>query len=249
MQLTITAIDGIPEVRPGDDLPGLILSGCEATDVRLEPGDILVVTQKIVSKAEGASVDLDQVEPSAFAIDYANRWGKDPRQVEVVLRESVRVVRMDKGVLITETRHGLVCANSGVDASNVPGGHIVTLLPKDPDASAARLRQAIQDRAGVDVPVIISDSFGRTWRNGIINVAVGISGLQALIDYRGQDDPYGYRMSATVIAIADELASAAELAMGKVEARPVALIKGYPYTPAPGTAHELVIDPERDMFR
>src|SRR5919204_2811757 len=246
MQLTITGISGIPEVRPGDDLAGLVLAGCEITGVALREGDILVVTQKVVSKAEGRLVDLRQVEPSAFALDYAKRWGKDPRQIEVVLRESVRVVRMDKGVIITETRHGFVCANSGVDASNVPGKHIVSLLPEDPDASAARIREAIREKTGADAPVIISDSFGRTWRNGIINVAVGISGLQALIDYRGQDDPYGYRMNATVIAVADELASAAELAMGKVEGCPAALIRGYPYTPAPGTAQELVIDPERD---
>src|SRR5207247_11276735 len=145
-----------------------------------------------------------------------------------------------KGVLISETHHGLVCANAGVDASNVPGGHIVSLLPADPDASAARIREALRTHTGVDAPVIISDSFGRTWRNGIINVAIGISGLQALIDYRGRDDPYGYRMSATVIAVADELASAAELAMGKVEGCPAALISGYPYTPAPGSAQELV---------
>jgi coenzyme F420-0:L-glutamate ligase / coenzyme F420-1:gamma-L-glutamate ligase len=249
MQLTITGISGIPEVRPGDDLAGLVLAGCATTGVALREGDILVVTQKVVSKAEGRLVDLRQVEPSAFALDYAKRWGKDPRQIEVVLRESVRIVRMDKGVVITETRHGFVCANSGVDASNVPGKHIVSLLPEDPDASAARIREAIRERTGVDAPVIISDSFGRTWRNGIINVAVGISGLQALIDYRGQDDPYGYRMSATVIAVADELASAAELAMGKVEGCPAALIRGYPYTPSPGSAQELVIDPERDMFR
>ena len=249
MQLTITGISGIPEVRPGDDLAGLVLAGCATTGVALREGDILVVTQKVVSKAEGRLVDLRQVEPSAFALDYAKRWGKDPRQIEVVLRESVRVVRMDKGVIITETRHGFVCANSGVDASNVPGKHVVSLLPEDPDASAARIRDAIRERTGVDAPVIISDSFGRTWRNGIINVAVGISGLHALIDYRGRDDPYGYRMSATVIAVADELASAAELAMGKVEGCPAALIRGYPYTPSPGSAQELVIHPERDMFR
>ena len=249
MQLTITGITGIPEVKTGDDLPALILEGCAATGVAFEPGDILVVTQKIVSKAEGAAVDLRDITPSPFAEEFARAWGKDARQVEVVLRESVRIVRMDKGVLITETRHGFVCANSGVDASNVPGKHRVTLLPVDSDASAATIREAVRSSTGVDVPVIISDSFGRTWRNGIINVAIGVSGLASLHDYRGLDDPFGYRMSATVIAVADELASAAELVMGKVEACPVALIRGYPYTPAEGSAQELVIDPARDMFR
>jgi coenzyme F420-0:L-glutamate ligase/coenzyme F420-1:gamma-L-glutamate ligase len=249
MQINITGITGIFEVRPGDDLAELVLRGCEVSGVELQAGDILVVTQKIVSKAEGRLVDLAGVEPSPFAVEWAKTWGKDPRQVEVVLRESVRIVRMDKGVLITETRHGLVCANAGVDASNVPGEHVVSLLPEDSDASALRIREALRERTGVDVAVIVSDSFGRAWRNGIINVAIGISGLQALIDYRGQDDPFGYRMSATVIAVADELASAAELAMGKVDLCPVALVRGYPYVAAPGTARELVIDPTRDMFR
>ncbi len=249
MQISIIGINGVPEVRAGDDLPNLIVVGCEATGVVLQAGDVLVVTQKVVSKAEGRLVDLAEVEPSPFALQYAERWGKDPRQIEVVLRESVRIVRMDKGILITETRHGFVCANAGVDASNVPGGHTVSLLPNDPDGSAARIREVIRNKTGVDVPVIISDSFGRAWRNGIINIAIGVSGLQPLRDYRGQDDPYGYRMSATVIAVADELASAAELAMGKVEACPAAVIRGYPYDAGEATAQELVMEPGRDMFR
>ncbi len=249
MQITITGINSIPEVKPGDDLPGLIVDGFAATGVTLQQGDVLVVTQKIVSKAEGRLVDLNNIEPSPFALEHARKWGKDPRQIEVVLMESARIVRMDKGVLISETHQGLVCANAGVDASNVPGEDIVSLLPVDSDVSAARIREALRQSTGVDVPVIISDSFGRTWRNGIINVAIGVSGLQALTDYRGQDDQFGYRMSATVIAVADELASAAELVMGKLEACPVALVRGYPYTAAEGTAQELVIDPTRDMFR
>ena len=249
MQLTIIGIVGMPEVRPGDDLPGLIAAGLRATKVALQVGDILVVTQKIVSKAEGSLVDLEGIEPSPFAVEYARQWGKDPRQIEVVLRESKRIVRMDKGILISETHHGFVCANAGVDASNIPGGHLVSLLPRDPDGSAASIRQGVREAAGVDVPVIISDSFGRSWRNGIINVAIGVSGLQPVIDYRGQDDPFGYRMSATVIAVADELACAAELVMGKVDGCPVALIRGYRYVPAEGTAREIIMDPERDMFR
>lgn len=249
MQITITGIKGIPDVHPGDNLPDLISRGLDLSEVSLQAGDILVVTQKIVSKAEGRIIDLKDIEPSAFAIDYARKWNKDPRQIEVVLRESARIVRMDKGIIISETRHGFVCANAGVDASNVQGGHIVTLLPVDSDASARQIREAMRQRAGVDVPVIISDSFGRAWRNGIINIAVGVSGLAPLIDYRGLDDTYGYRMSATVIAIADELASAAELAMGKVDSCPVALIRGYSFTPAEGSSKELIIEPERDMFR
>jgi coenzyme F420-0:L-glutamate ligase/coenzyme F420-1:gamma-L-glutamate ligase len=249
MQISIIGIQGIPEVRVGDDLAGLILAGCAATGVALQEGDVLVVTQKVVSKAEGCLVDLREVEASPFAEEYAKKWGKDPRHIEVVLRQSARIVRMDKGILISETHHGFVCANAGVDASNVPGEHIVGLLPHDSDASAATLRQTLLERTGVDVPVIISDSFGRTWRNGIINIAIGVSGMQSLIDYRGRHDEHGYLMSATVIAVADELASAAELVMGKVEACPVAIVRGYPYEAAEGTAKELVMDPGRDMFR
>jgi len=249
MQITITAISQIPEVKPGDDLAELILAGCEVAGIALQLGDVLVVTQKIVSKAEGRLLDLREVEPSPFALEYSLKWDKDPRHTEVVLRESVRVVRMDRGIIISETRHGLVCANAGVDSSNVPGEHVVSLLPEDSDASAARLRESLRDRTGSDVPVIISDSFGRTWRDGIINVAIGVSGLQPLIDYRGQDDPFGYRMSATIIAVADELASAAELVMGKVDSAPVALVRGYSYVPAEGTAQELIMEPGRDMFR
>ena len=249
MQLRIIGITHVPEIHPGADLVGLILSACESGDTPLVEGDVLVVTQKIVSKAEDRLVDLDTVTPSPFAEQWAKRWGKDPRQVEVVLRESVRIVRMDKGVIISETRHGFVCANAGVDASNVPGEHIVGLLPDDPDASAARIRKGIREATGLDVPVIITDSFGRAWRNGIINIAVGVSGLAPLKDFRGQRDTYGYMMSATVIAVADEIASAAELVMGKLDNCPVAIVRGYPYDPAEGSAKELVIDPTRDMFR
>ena len=249
MQLTITGITNIPEVRPGDDLAALILVGCDASGVSLANGDVLVVTQKVVSKAEGRLVDLRSVEPSDLAIRYAEAWGKDPRHIEVVLQESKRIVRMDRGIIISETQHGFVCANAGVDASNVPGEHVVALLPLDPDGSARRLRQEIREGTGQDVPVIISDSFGRPWRNGITNVAIGMSGLQPLIDYRGQYDEHGYLLSATIIAVADELASAAELAMGKLDGSPVAVIRGYPFTPGDGSARDIVMDPSRDMFR
>jgi coenzyme F420-0:L-glutamate ligase / coenzyme F420-1:gamma-L-glutamate ligase len=249
MKLEIVGVPNIPEIQQGDDLPRLILVGCASGGIRLAEDDVLVVTQKIVSKSEGQMVDLNDVTPSQFAQDYAQKWGKDPRQIEVVLQESARIVRMDKGVIICETRHGFVCANAGVDASNVPGGHLVTLLPVDSDASALAIREAVRGETGVDVPVIVSDSFGRPWRQGIINVAVGVSGLAPLRDFRGEDDPYGYRMHATIISVADELASAAELVMGKVDACPVAVVRGYPFVRAEGSSRELVIDPARDMFR
>lgn len=249
MQISVIGINHIPEINAGDDLPSLILAGCEASGVSLQEGDVLVVTQKVVSKAEGQLLDLDEVEPSPFALEFSQKWNKDPRHTEVVLRESARVVRMDRGIIISETRHGLVCANAGVDASNVPGDHIVCLLPVDPDASADRIRETLRQGTGIDVPVIISDSFGRPWRNGIINIAIGISGIQPLIDYRGQYDANGYLLNVTVIAVADELASAAELVMGKLDACPVAVVRGYSFTRAESRASELVMEAGRDLFR
>jgi coenzyme F420-0:L-glutamate ligase/coenzyme F420-1:gamma-L-glutamate ligase len=203
-RVEVLGVEGFPEVRPGDDLNSMI-SGAVARDLR--PGDVLVVTHKIVSKAEGRLVDLRTVEPSTFAKGYATRYGKDPRQIEVVLRESRRIVRMDRGIVISETHHGFVCANGGVDASNVPGGATVCLLPVDPDASAARLRDALAEDPGVEVAVVISDSFGRAWRHGITDVAIGVAGMDPVADYRGRRDPHGYPMEASVLAVADELAS------------------------------------------
>ncbi len=239
-------IEGFPEVRPGDDLSALV---SRAVERDLRSGDVLVVTHKIVSKAEGRLVDLRAVEPSALAKGYATRHGKDPRQIEVVFRESRRIVRMDRGIVISETHHGFVCANAGVDASNVPGDDIVCLLPVDPDASAARLRGALAGRLGVEVAVVVSDSFGRAWRHGITDVAIGVAGMDPIADYRGQMDPHGYPMEASVLAVADELAAAAELVMGKTDGIPLAVVRGYPYTPAPGTGKVLLMPPERDMFR
>ena len=244
--LEILPVRGIPEVRPGDDLPDLI---ARATGEGLRPGDILVVTHKIVSKAEGQIVDLSAVEPSALAKGFAARYRRDPRQIEVVLRESRRIVRMDRGLIISETRHGFVCANAGVDASNVPGDDTVCLLPVDPDASAARLREALTARTGSELAVIVSDSFGRPWREGITNVAIGVAGMEPLADYRGQRDPYGYPLEASILAVADELAAAAELVMGKTEGIPAAVIRNYPYKPGPGKALDLLMGPERDLFR
>jgi coenzyme F420-0:L-glutamate ligase/coenzyme F420-1:gamma-L-glutamate ligase len=244
--LEILPVEGIPEVRPGDDLPELIT---RAVGESLRPGDVLVVTHKIVSKAEGRLVDLRGVEPSALAKGFAVRYGRDPRQIEVVLRESSRIVRMERGLIIAETHHGFVCANAGVDASNVPGDDTVCLLPVDPDASAARLREALATLTGSDLAVIVSDSFGRTWREGITNVAIGISGLNPLADYRGQRDAYGYPLEASVLAVADELAASSELVMGKTAGIPAAIIRGYPYEPAAGTGRTLIMPPERDLFR
>jgi coenzyme F420-0:L-glutamate ligase/coenzyme F420-1:gamma-L-glutamate ligase len=248
-ELRIVGLDGVPDVQPGMDLAALVLAAAATSEFTFAPGDILVVTSKIVSKAEGRLVDLGTVEPSALALSYAQEWNKDPRHIEVVLRESRRIVRMDKGVILSETHHGFVCANAGVDASNVAGAEIVCLLPVDSNASARAIAAALADHLGYPVPVIISDSFGRAWRFGIINIANGAAGLELVIDYRGLHDPYGYLMSASVLAVGDELASAAELVMGKVDARPLAVIRGYPWQPGAAGAETLLMLPERDMFR
>jgi coenzyme F420-0:L-glutamate ligase/coenzyme F420-1:gamma-L-glutamate ligase len=244
--LEVLPVEGIPEVRPGDDLPELV---ARAVGENLRRGDVLVVTHKIVSKAEGRLVDLRTVEPSALAKGFAARYGRDPRQIEVVLRESRRLVRMDRGLIIAETHQGFVCANAGVDASNVPGDDMVCLLPLDSDASAARLREALAARTGSDLAVIVSDSFGRPWREGITDVAIGVAGMEPLADYRGETDPHGYPLEASVLAIADELAAAAELVMGKTEGIPLAIVRNYAYKPAPGTVRDLLMRPERDLFR
>jgi coenzyme F420-0:L-glutamate ligase / coenzyme F420-1:gamma-L-glutamate ligase len=248
--IQIYGIDGIPEVQTGDNLLELIIAGLIESDMPLLDGDVVVVTHKIVSKAEGQLVDLTTVEPSALAIQWAERYEKDARQVEVVLREAVRIVRMERGILITETRHGFICANAGVDASNV-SPHTVCLLPENPDRSAAEIKDGLKRELGADVGVIISDSFGRPWRNGIINIAIGVSGIPALADYRGQTDAAGYNLHITVLAIADEIAAAAELIMNKLDARPVAVVRGYqfPVNGEPGTGRDLVMDSTRDLFR
>jgi coenzyme F420-0:L-glutamate ligase / coenzyme F420-1:gamma-L-glutamate ligase len=246
-RIELVALDGIPEVQPGDDLGALIADA--AATVGLADGDVVVVTQKVVSKAEGRLVELASVEPSPFARAWAERWGKDARQVEIVLRESASIVRMAAGgLIISRTRHGLVCANAGVDVSNVGGGDVASLLPIDPDASARRIRERLGAVAGVSPAVILSDSFGRAWRNGIVNVAVGSAGIEALLDLRGTPDAAGRQMQATVIAVADELASAADLAGGKVEQRPVVVVRGYAWRPSEAGASVLVMVRERDLF-
>jgi coenzyme F420-0:L-glutamate ligase/coenzyme F420-1:gamma-L-glutamate ligase len=252
-RLEAIAIDGLGEIEPGDDLPALIADAVAAAAgvLPLRDDDVLVVTQKIVSKAEGAIVDLTTVEPRAEAVDYARRFDRDPRQVEVVLREAKRVVRMENGLIITETHHGFVCANGGIDASNVGprSGDVVTLLPRDPDASANRIRVAIRQRLGHDLPVTVSDSFGRPWRFGITDVAIGVSGLLPLDDLRGTPDADGRVMKSTVRAVADEIASAAELVLGKTAGRPLALVRGATFQRGEGRIADLIMPPEMDLFR
>jgi len=248
----VIALEGIPEIRIGDDIGSIIADAIARTPgaAPLTGEDVLVVTQKAVSKAEGAVVDLTGVVTGAEAIEFAERYDRDPRQVQVVLNEARRVVRMENGVLITETPHGFVCANGGVDASNVgpDSGSLVTLLPRDPDASATRIRSSIQARFGQDVPVVISDSFGRPWRWGIVDVAIGVSGLLPLEDLRGVPDADGRIMRSTVRAVADEFASAAELALGKTAGRPVAIVRGAAFTRGDGHIADIIIPSENDLF-
>jgi coenzyme F420-0:L-glutamate ligase/coenzyme F420-1:gamma-L-glutamate ligase len=248
-EVRIIGLHGLPDVTPGFDLAQAILEAAATQGLTFSRGDILIVTQKIVSKAEGQLVDLHTVSPSRFASRVAESQDKDPKLVEVVLRETRRVVKMDQRTIISETHHGLVCANAGVDESNVAGDGTVALLPVDPDASARRLRDAIREQTGIDLAVIISDTFGRPWREGLVNIAIGVAGIEPLKDYRGLKDTEGSVLRVTALAVADELASAAELVMGKLDRVPVAVIRGYAYVAGEGTAAALVRSPEKDLFR
>jgi coenzyme F420-0:L-glutamate ligase / coenzyme F420-1:gamma-L-glutamate ligase len=248
VDLHVFAVHGIPEVTRDADLAGLIASAVDREDRHVDGGDVFVVAQKIVSKAEGAMVRLDEVTPSPMATQWASEHGKDARIVEVVFRQSRRIVRMDRDILITETRHGFVCANAGVDASNAPPG-FVTVLPGDPDASAERLRIALGAAFGCPVAVIVSDTFGRPWREGVVNVALGVAGLRPLVDYRGTVDSFGRPLTSTVIALADELASAAEIVTRKAASTPVAIVRGAAEWIGQGTGRVLVRDAHRDLFR
>ena len=237
------------EIRPGTSLSEMLLSAARGASLRFEDGDILVVKHKIVSKAEGATVSLAEIWPSAASRLWARRYGVDARVTELALRESRRIVRRKRGVLIAETRHGFICANSGVDVSNVDGGRHAVLLPVDADQSAARLRRALKTRAGVEIGVIVTDSFGRPWREGLTEVTIGVAGMRPLIDYRGRRDPHGYSLHATVDAVADELACAAGLVCGKLERVPACVIRGYAYQSGKGRARELLRPARRDLFR
>jgi coenzyme F420-0:L-glutamate ligase/coenzyme F420-1:gamma-L-glutamate ligase len=241
----VVPLTGIPEIEAGDDLAGL-LAEAAARAGGLEDADVLVVAQKIVSKAEGRIVRLDELEPSAQALELAR--DRDPRHVEAILQESARVIRVRPPLIISETRHGYVCASAGVDASNAKGEGTLVLLPLDPDASAAQLRAHLRELTGRDVGVVVSDSFGRPFRQGTTDVALGVAGISPLRDFRGARDSMGYELQATQIAIADELAAAAELVMGKVDGIPAALVRGIDVR-GDGSGRELVIPEERDLFR
>ena len=249
MTLSIIPVHGIPEVRPHDDLVGLLLQALVTAREKVVDGDVLVIAQKVVSKSEGRVVRLADVVPSQRALAMAAESGKDARQLEVVLSETKQIIRWERGVLIVETRHGFVCANAGVDRSNAGAPDTVILLPVDPDASAARIRDEIAKRAHATVAVVITDTFGRAWREGHTNVAIGIAGLPALKRYIGQRDPEGYELRVTEIAVSDEIAGAAELVMGKLDRCPVAIVRGLTLEDSDETAHEYVRPAAKDMFR
>ncbi len=245
--MTVWPLLGLPEIHTGDDLAALIVRASAADPLR--DRDVVVVAQKIVSKSEGRVVALSSVTPGERARRMAEEAGKDPRALEVVLRETKQIVRWERGVLIAETHHGFICANAGVDRSNAGAPDSVVLLPVDPDASAARLRAALKERSGCDVGVLITDTFGRAWREGHTNVAIGMAGLPALIRYVGQFDPEGYELRVTEIAVADEIAGAAEVVMGKLDRCPVAIVRGLGLEATDDTAHEYVRPKEKDLFR
>jgi coenzyme F420-0:L-glutamate ligase/coenzyme F420-1:gamma-L-glutamate ligase len=251
--LEVVPLAGLPLIGAGDDLVGLIASALKLSDVTLRAQDVLVVAQKIVSKAEGRIVDLATIEPSPRALELAALVEKDPRLVEVILSESVRVVRAGRGVLIVEHRLGFIMANAGVDRSNVApadGSERVLLLPENPDRSAEALRRGLAALTGIDVAVVINDSFGRPWRQGTASVAIGVAGLPALIDLRGQPDLFGRRLEVTVIGFADEVAAAASLLMGQAdEAQPVVLIRGLSWSAPESTAACIIRPPHEDLFR
>jgi len=244
----VVGIEGLPEIHRGDDLAGLVVQAARAQETPLEAGDLLVVSQKIVSKTEGRIVSLASVVPSREAAEIAEEIGRDPRLVEVILRESRRVVRKAPGVLIVETHHGWICANAGVDQSNVDA-ETACLLPEDSDRSARQLRERVRGLTGHDLGIIIADTFGRPWREGLTNVAIGVAGLEPIKSYLGEKDPAGYVLQATILAVADELASAAEPVMGKLDRIPVVIIRGLDWPRGETGSRALIRDPARDLFR
>lgn len=244
--ITLLPVTGVPEVSSGDRLEVLLHGALKNLALA---GDVLVLTHKVVSKAEGRVVDLREITPSDWACQWAERWSKDARQVEVVLRESAAILRMENGVIISRTPQGLVCANAGVDRSNSPG-EAVCCLPLDPDASARRLSQHLSQELGFELPVLISDSFGRAWRIGIVNVAIGVALMDPFTDYRGTQDPHGYPLEASIMGSADALCSAAELVMGKTDGVPAALVRGFAWKRADNpSARQLIRPAEQDFFR
>jgi coenzyme F420-0:L-glutamate ligase/coenzyme F420-1:gamma-L-glutamate ligase len=248
-ELRVIAVHVKREIRPGDHLAATLLAALREQGLSLAGGDILVVKHKIVSKAEGQLVELDRIKPSARSRSWARRYKVDARVTELALKQSIRVVRRKRGVLITETHHGLVCANSGVDVSNVDGGHHALLLPEDPDRSAARLHRDLKKQLRLSIPVIISDSFGRPWREGLTEVAIGVAGIKVLQDYRGRRDPHGYALRVSLDAVADQLACAAGLLCGKLARTPACIIRGFRYQPGQGRARDLIRSAKTDLFR
>ena len=244
----LTAAAAVDLLRRGEVSPLEMIDAAEAQGTPLEDGDALAVTQRIVSRAEGRLVPLDSYQPSEFATRFAERTEKDPRLVEAVLQESNRVVRQVEGVLITQTKHGFICANAGVDGSNVGGEDIISLLPVDPDASCRGIRDAVRERLGIEIAVVMTDTFGRPWREGHTNIAIGVAGFQPMRSYVGLPDMDGKEMRVTTICIADQLAGASELVMGKVDAIPAAIIRGYDYERGEGSSSELVRGREFDLF-
>ena len=237
------------EIARGDSLPDKLLQALRQQNVVIESGDILVVKHKVVSKSEGCLVDLACITPSEESVAWARQYDLDARVIELALRESRAVIRRKNGVLITETKHGFLCANSGIDVSNVDGGHTALLLPEDPDRSAANLRRELKKRTGVSVPVIITDSFGRPWREGLTEFAIGIAGMKPQRDDRGRRDSHGYKLKASVEAVADELASAAGLVCGKLNRAPACIVRGFRYDPGPGGVRDLLRPAASDLFR
>jgi coenzyme F420-0:L-glutamate ligase/coenzyme F420-1:gamma-L-glutamate ligase len=248
-EIRLIPIRGIPEIRPGDDLAEAILRAARAMKIKLADGDVLVLAQKIVSKSEGRLVNLESVKPSDFANEIAERQGRDPRLIEVILSESANIIRMDNHVMITETRHGFICANAGVDRSNVAGKDWVSLLPDQPDVSALLLKTRIAELANINAGVIITDTFGRAWREGLTNVAIGVAGIKPMKDFRGKHDDHGKELTATVLAVADEIAASSGLLMRKTTRIPVVIVRGYYYDHGEGSARELIRPKERDLFR
>ena len=237
------------EIVPGDSIADHLIEAMRALRIRFEAGDIVVVKHKIISKSEGLFVDLATIEPSAESVAWAKQYDLDARVIELALRESQAVIRRRNGVLITETRHGFLCANSGIDVSNVDGGPHALLLPEDPDRSAANLRRALKRRTGVSIPVIITDSFGRPWREGLTDFAIGVAGMKPLRDDRGRRDSHGYKLKASVEAVADELACAAGLVCGKLNRAPICIVRGFQYEPGSGGVKDLLRSPQNDLFR
>jgi coenzyme F420-0:L-glutamate ligase/coenzyme F420-1:gamma-L-glutamate ligase len=247
-EIRVIGIVGIPRVGDGDDLAALIVEAAAAQDTPLADGDVLAVTQRVVSAMEGRVVPRDSFEPSPYARAWAERWDKDPRVTEAVLQESARVVRQLRGVLITQTHHGLICANAGIDGSNVGGEEWISLLPIDPDGSCRALRERLRELAGVEVAIVMTDTFGRPWRNGQTNIAIGVAGIAPLRNYVGLPDMDGVELRVTEICVADEIAGASELVMGKLDGIPVAIVRGYRFEAADGEAAEIVRGPELDLF-